>query len=210
MNLYEKIKADLQRGRFPAGQALKQAEVAELYEVSRIPVRDALQRLKNEGWLEPHGKRGVAVPQFDPLEVEDLYLMRMRLEPLLQTLAQKNLTNETLGRARDILDTMEENPNLSAEQIGCLNWQFHATIYLAARRPTLFATVEQLHRQCERYIGYQSRSLHYQSTSQKEHYAILEALQHKREEEAATLLAAHIETAGKKLVAFFHSAQNSS
>ncbi|WP_226648931.1 GntR family transcriptional regulator [Microbulbifer variabilis] len=207
MNLYEKIKADLQRGRFPAGQALKQAEVAEHYEVSRIPVRDALQRLKNEGWLAPHGKRGVAVPQFDPLEVEDLYLMRMRLEPLLQSLAQKKLTSETIGRARDILDSMEGNPSLSAEQIGSLNWQFHACIYLAAERPTLFATVEQLHRQCERYIGYQSRRLHYQSTSQKEHYRILEALQQKREKEAAALLARHIETAGKKLVAFLRTAQ---
>ncbi|USD21996.1 GntR family transcriptional regulator [Microbulbifer variabilis] len=209
MNLYEKIKADLQRGRFPAGQALKQAELAELYEVSRIPIRDALQRLKNEGWLSPHGKRGVAVPEFDPLEVEDLYLMRMRLEPLIQTLAQKKLTGEILGRARDILDTMEGNPNLSAEQIGSLNWQFHATIYLAAERPTLFATVEQLHRQCERYIGYQSCSLDYQNTSQKEHYAILEALQQKKEQEAAALLATHIETAGKQLVSFLHTTPNS-
>ncbi|WP_444899153.1 GntR family transcriptional regulator [Microbulbifer sp. VAAC004] len=209
MNLYEKIKADLQRGHFPAGQALKQAELAEFYEVSRIPIRDALQRLKNEGWLSPHGKRGVAVPEFDPLEVEDLYLMRMRLEPLIQTLAQKKLTGEILGRARDILDTMEGNPNLSAEQIGSLNWQFHATIYLAAERPTLFATVEQLHRQCERYIGYQSRSLDYQNTSQKEHYAILEALQQKREQEAASLLATHIETAGKLLVSFLHTSPNS-
>ncbi|WP_444940103.1 GntR family transcriptional regulator [Microbulbifer sp. ZKSA004] len=204
MGLYEKIKSDLQHGRFAAGQVLKQAELAELYAVSRIPVRDALQRLKNEGWLTGHGKRGVAVPQFDPIEVEDLYLMRMRLEPLLQSLALESLNGEILGRARDILVSMQAKPELSAEQIGKMNWEFHACIYRAAARPTLFSTVEQLHRQCERYIGYQSHGLNYQGTSQDEHFAILKALQEGNGDQAAALLAKHIEAAGKLLVRHLH------
>ncbi|SEA40545.1 GntR family transcriptional regulator [Microbulbifer marinus] len=205
MNLYQRIKKDLQQGRFAPGQVLKQAELAELYDVSRIPVRDALQQLKSEGWLTGHGKRGVAVPRFDPLEVEDLYLMRMRLEPLLQNLAAPQLNAETLGRARDILDRMESDQTLAATEIGALNWEFHACLYRAAARPTLFATVEQLHRQCERYIGYQSRSLDYQDTSQREHYAILDALQRDDSDTAATLLEQHIAAAGQQLVAFLRS-----
>ncbi|MBB3062159.1 FCD domain-containing protein [Microbulbifer rhizosphaerae] len=200
MSLYQQLKADLQSGRFPPGTVLKQTELAEQYGVSRIPVRDAIQRLKNEGWLTDHGKRGVAVPRFDPLEVEDIYLMRMRLEPLLQTLAAPKLNAEILGRARDILDGMEEEKTLPASEIGALNWQFHTCLYRAAGRPTLFATVEQLHRQCERYIGYQSRSLDYQHTSQREHYALLEALQRGDTEEAAEILEQHIAAAGRALV----------
>ncbi|WP_193166067.1 GntR family transcriptional regulator [Microbulbifer hainanensis] len=205
MNLYQRIKRDLQQGRFPPGRVLKQAELAELYDVSRIPVRDALQQLKSEGWLTGHGKRGVAVPRFDVLEVEDLYLMRMRLEPLLQTLAAPHLSAETLGRARDILDRMESDRTLSATEIGALNWEFHACLYRAAARPTLFATVEQLHRQCERYIGYQSRSLNYQDTSQREHYAIVDTLQRGDSETAASLLEQHIGAAGQQLVTFLRS-----
>lgn len=208
MGLYQKIKMDLQRGRFSPGQVLTQVELAKLYEVSRIPVRDALSKLKNEGWLTPYGKRGVAVPQFDPVEVEDLYLMRMRLEPLLQTLALDKLNAEIMGRAKDILDSMESNTQLSAEQIGNLNWQFHACIYAAAERPTLFSTVEQLHRQCERYIGYQSRNLRYQNTSQEEHFAILSALQQGNGELATTLLTQHIEAAGKLLVGYLSQPQS--
>lgn len=200
MSLYQQLKADLQSGRFPPGTVLKQTELAEQYGVSRIPVRDAIQRLKNEGWLTAHGKRGVAVPRFDPLEVEDIYLMRMRLEPLLQTLAAPKLNAEILGRARDILDRMEGEKTLPAAEIGARNWQFHACLYRAADRPTLFATVEQLHRQCERYIGYQSRSLDYQHTSQREHYALLDALQRGDTEEAAEILEQHIAAAGRALV----------
>ncbi|MGL6160516.1 GntR family transcriptional regulator [Microbulbifer sp.] len=200
MSLYRQLKADLQSGRFPPGTVLRQAELAEQYGVSRIPVRDAIQRLKNEGWLTAHGKRGVAVPRFDPLEVEDIYLMRMRLEPLLQTLAGPKLNAEILGRARDILDRMEKEETLSAAEIGALNWQFHTCLYRPADRPTLFATVAQLHRQCERYIGYQSRSLDYQHTSQREHYALLDALQRGDTEEAAEILEQHIAAAGRALV----------
>ncbi|WP_346838756.1 GntR family transcriptional regulator [Microbulbifer sp. SAOS-129_SWC] len=202
MSVYDRIKTDLVAGHLAAGSALTQTELAERYGVSRIPVRDALQRLKSEGWLAPHGKRGVAVPRFDALEVEDLYLMRTRLEPLLLQFAAGRLSGETLGRARDILDRMEREADLPAEAIGELNWQFHACLYQAAKHPTLFAAVEQLNRQYQRYIGYQARSLDYQHTSQREHYAMLEALRRGEGDAAAALLEQHIATAGRTLVAY--------
>ncbi|WOX06930.1 GntR family transcriptional regulator [Microbulbifer pacificus] len=205
MDLYQQLKADLQRGRFAPGTPLKQSEIADYYGVSRIPVRDALARLKVEGWLTGHGKRGVAVPLLDPQEAEDLYLMRMRLEPLLLELAAPSLNGELLGRARDILDSMEatpkQTPALDAAEIGRLNWLFHTELYRAAARPTLFNTVEQLQRQCERYIGYQNRSLDYQATSQREHYQLLALLQRGETEKACTLLERHIAAAGRMLVA---------
>ncbi|WP_105102962.1 GntR family transcriptional regulator [Microbulbifer pacificus] len=205
MDVYRQLKADLQRGHFAPGTPLKQSEIAQHYGVSRIPVRDALARLKSEGWLTGHGKRGVAVPLFDPQEAEDLYLMRMRLEPLLLKLAAPNLNGEQLGRARDILDELEGPSALDAAEIGRLNWLFHTCLYRAAARPTLFNTVEQLQRQCERYIGYQNRHLDYQTTSQREHYQLLELLQQRESEKACALLEHHIAAAGRVLVAHFRS-----
>ncbi|AMX01553.1 GntR family transcriptional regulator [Microbulbifer thermotolerans] len=200
MGLYQRLKSDLQQGRFAPGRILKQSELAEMYGVSRIPVRDALQRLKSEGWLSGHGKRGVAVPLFDPLEVEDLYLMRTRLEPLLLELAAPHLSGEILGRAEDILDRMEIGNQLEAAEIGALNREFHACLYRPAGRRTLFATVEQLHQQCERYIGYQSRGLDYQAQSQSEHYEILSALRQGEIQQATCILGNHISAAGQALV----------
>ncbi|GGO67960.1 GntR family transcriptional regulator [Bowmanella pacifica] len=201
MSLYNKLKTDLQAGRFAPGTILKQKALAEQYQVSRIPVRDAILKLKNEGWLTDHGKCGVAVPEFDALEVEDIYLMRMRLEPLLQELALPRLNSEVLGRAEDILAQMERSP-ISAADIGELNWQFHACLYQAAQRPTLYAVVKHLHRQCQRYIGYQSLSLNYQSRSQAEHHALLDALRARDGKLAERLLREHISEAGQALVKF--------
>ncbi|GAB3028733.1 GntR family transcriptional regulator [Bowmanella dokdonensis] len=206
MTLYQRLKQDLQQGRFNPGEVLKQRELAEQYGVSRIPVRDAVQKLKSEGWLVTHGKCGIAVPGFDPIEVEDIYLMRKHLEPLLQNLALQHLNSEILGRARDILSSMDERSDLTAAEIGQHNWAFHACLYRAARRPTLFAMVEHLHLQCQRYIGYQSLSLNYQDRSQQEHHALLDALQQGQGERAAQLLQAHIVEAGEGLVSFLRQA----
>ncbi|WP_043320206.1 GntR family transcriptional regulator [Microbulbifer sp. HZ11] len=200
MDLYHQLKLDLQRGHFAPGTPLKQAEIAKRYGVSRIPVRDALARLKAEGWLCTHGKRGLAVPALAPQEAEDLYLMRMHLEPLLLERAAPNLNGEIIGRARDILDAMDKNPVLDASALGQHNWQFHTTLYRAAERPALFHTVEQLQRQCERYIGYQNRTLDYQSTSQEEHHRLLDLLQQGDCAPACALLEQHIAAAGRLLV----------
>ncbi|MCQ3828044.1 GntR family transcriptional regulator [Microbulbifer elongatus] len=197
MDLYQQLKLDLQQGLIAPGTPLKQAEIAARYGVSRIPVRDVLARLRAEGWLCDHGKRGVAVPKLDPQEAEDLYLMRMYLEPLLLARAAANLNGELLGRARDILDTMDREPALDAAMLGQRNWQFHTTLYRAAARPALLHTVEQLQRQCERYIGYQNRNLDYQAVSQQEHHRLLDLLYQGDTAAACKLLERHITTAGR-------------
>lgn len=199
MTLYQQLKEDLQLGRFQPGQVLTQKALAERYGVSRIPVRDAIKRLQNEGWLAIHGKCGIKVPAFDAGEVEDIYLMRMHLEPLLLEFALPRLTRQRLGEARDILDRLDKA--FDAVQIGQLNHQFHCCLYQAAERPTLFATVQGLSRQAQRYIGYQARYLQHQDQSQQEHHQLLDYLQRNADEQALALLKSHIAQAGLAMLA---------
>lgn len=200
MKLSDKIKQDIQQGHWPSGLVLKQTELAEFYQVSRIPVRDAIAQLLNQGWLVPHGKAGIAVANFDQTEIEDLYLMRMRLEPLLLDYAAPNLTFAQLGQAEDIL--LQADSCTNASEIGELNWQFHLSLYQAAKRPTLFDTVCQLHQKCGRYIGYQSVSLNYLNHSQQEHRKMLALLRSGDSAKACELLAEHIRQAGQALIRY--------
>jgi len=196
--LYQQLKQDLLLGKFCKGQPIRQTEIAERYQLSRIPVREVLQQLKAEGWLSEHGKCGVIPTPLDATEAEDLYLMRMQLEPLLLELAMPKLDNQRLGQARDLLERIERCTQ-DQQEYGQLNWQFHACLYQAGERPTLFNTLEQLHNQCSRYIGYQSLGMDYAQTSQDEHYALLELLQSKDIAAAKILLVEHIQAAGKTI-----------
>ncbi|MDF2178399.1 GntR family transcriptional regulator [Aliiglaciecola sp. CAU 1673] len=199
MSLYHRLKEDLQQGQFIPGQVLTQKMLAERYAISRIPVRDAVKRLQSEGWLTLHGKCGIKVPEFNAKEVEDIYLMRMHLEPLLLEFALPYLNRQRLGEAKDLLEALDSATD--AAQIGQLNQQFHSCLYQAAGRPALFSTVEALSRQAQRYIGYQSRYLQHQRQSQQEHYQLLTYLENQETEKALALLKSHIAQAGLALVA---------
>ncbi len=93
---------------------------------------------------------------------------------------------------------------LSISQFGELNWQFHACLYQAAKRPTLFSNIANLHQLCSRSIGFHSVELNYVKTSQQEHYQLLEAIRAKQLGKAKAILKQHIAEAGEILVTYLH------
>lgn len=197
--LYEQLKQDIRDNKLPQGVALKQEELAVQYGVSRIPVRDVLQKLKNDGWLTQCGKRGVMISPLSAQQAADLSLMRQYLEPLILGFAMQHLNHSQLGHAADLLAELDK-PHLSVSRYGELNWQFHACLYQPAQRPTLFHTIESLHQLCSRYIGFHAVELHYDNTSQQEHYQLLAALQNKQLSQAQTILKNHIRKASELLI----------
>jgi DNA-binding GntR family transcriptional regulator len=201
--LYQQLKQDIRDNKLPIASPLKQEQLATEYGVSRIPIRDVLQRLKNEGWLTQSGKRGVMVHPLSAIEAEDLYIMRMYLEPLILSHAMPKLNHQILGQATDILEQLDQ-PKLSVAQHGELNWQFHACLYQAAKRPTLLNNIVNLHQLCSRYIGFHSVELNYVKTSQQEHYQLLDAIKSKQLGKAKAILKQHISEAGEILVAYLH------
>lgn len=198
--LYQQIKDDIRKNQLPIGSPLKQVALSERYDVSRIPIRDVLARLRSEGWLTECGKRGVMIPPLSATQAEDLYLMRMYLEPLILNHAVPKISNQVLGKAEDLLEQMALETSNDIMLQGELNWQFHACLYHAAERPTLFNTIASLHQQCARYIGYHSLELAYLETSQGEHYQLLDAVKNKHTSKAKNILKAHISEAGEILV----------
>ncbi|MFT2091578.1 GntR family transcriptional regulator [Paraglaciecola sp. 2405UD69-4] len=203
-SLYLQMKQDIRDSKLPTKCSLKQEQLSKQYGVSRIPIRDVLQRLKNEGWLKQTGKRGVMVNPLNATEAEDLYQMRMYLEPLLLGHAVQRISHQILGQATDILEQLE-HPSLDLESLGDLNWQFHACLYQAAERPTLFNNVKNLHQLCSRYIGFQTSELDYQDNSHQEHYQLLNAIRGKQVEHAKALLKQHISKAGEVLVSYLEA-----
>lgn len=199
LELIEQLKADILNGALPRGCPLRQQELSARYNVSRIPVRDAIAQLKNQGWLVTHGKAGVMVPELNWREAEDLYQMRMALEVQLLEHALPNLTHEVLGRAKDI-NLQLNNPCLTLLERGQLNWDLHATLYEVANRPTLFNVVAILNEQVRRYMGFQYGPLNYRDTSQNEHEKLISLIESDQKDQALRYLKEHIEVAGRMLV----------
>ncbi|RDL46101.1 GntR family transcriptional regulator [Marinomonas piezotolerans] len=204
LELVDRLKADILSGELERGRPLRQQELSRRYNISRIPVRDAIAALRGQGWLVAHGKAGAMVPELDWVEAEDLYQMRSMLECQLLKYAMPNITHEQIGRARDVNNRLGCN-DLDLIERGRLNWQLHAVLYDAAQRPLLFKTVAAINEQVRRYMGFQYVPLDYQHVSQTEHEQLFRYLEQKKPLEAIELLRNHIEEAGILLVKYLKS-----
>src|SRR5580700_8300070 len=102
----EQLRSGIVTGRLAPGQALREVEIARQLGVSRGPVREAFQRLIQEGLLEAHPARGVFVPQLLAEDIADLYLARGAVE----TAAARMLASS----ASDLADLEEALAELQA------------------------------------------------------------------------------------------------
>ncbi len=197
-DLYLQLRDDIRRRRWPAGRALKQQELADYYQTSRIPVREALARLLAEGWLVSAGKASLMVPPLSAGEAQELCLIRSQLEPLALRQALPQLNQAILGAAEDCLnaaDAAAHDPLLQGE----LNWQFHQLLYQPCGMPTLLQLLQQLHLKVAMYLGFQQAELGYADKSAAEHRALLQHLRQGRHAAALELLQQHISEAAIEL-----------
>ena len=104
------LRSGIVSGRLAAGQALREVEVARQLGVSRGPVREAFQRLIQEGLLEAHPARGVFVPQLIEADVADLYLARGAVETAAARLLASSGTERAFADLSAALAELEAAP----------------------------------------------------------------------------------------------------
>ena len=194
------LRADILKGTLQSKQPLRQDEIATHFGVSKIPVREALNQLKAEGLVTLLPKRGAVVAELSAAEVDEIYAMRIALESLALRRAIPQLTVANLAQAEAILQTIEQENN--AMRWGALNWEFHALLYQPANLPRLMEAVRLLHINVARYLVIFLVDLAYQTTSQQEHRAILQACRQGQVENAVHLLEQHLQSAATQLAAF--------
>ena len=94
---YDQIRTAIVEGRYPAGTRLVEQRIAEEFDLSRTPVREALRTLEAEGLvrIEPH--RGATVRSLSVADVMDLYDLRARLEGYAAELAAQRRDDDDLA-----------------------------------------------------------------------------------------------------------------
>lgn len=97
---YERIRAAIVESRYAPGQRLIEQKIAEEFELSRTPVREAIRRLEAEGLVVAERNRGAVVRSISSEEVRDLYELRARLESYAAELAASRISPDELGRLR--------------------------------------------------------------------------------------------------------------
>ncbi len=184
------IRAAIADGVLDEGQPIRQDEVAKLFNVSKIPVREALKRLEAEGLVEFHRNRGAVVTPVSEPEIAQIFETRAILESNAIRLSVPHMTETTFHEAGILCDAFAAETD--AAQWSALNWQFHSRLYLDAQRPFLVSTIRAVNDRLERYLRVQLTLSHGQDRADREHRAILAACRAGDAGAAGDLVYAHI------------------
>ncbi|PEQ12619.1 GntR family transcriptional regulator [Novosphingobium sp. PC22D] len=129
-------------GRLAPGERIKQDELAEELDTSRIPVRDALRMLEARGLVTMRANAGARVTALTNRDLEISYEIRERIEPLLLAESIPNLTDEDFAEMRAILDRNRTVTDL--DEAIALGREFHWVSYRRHDTPLLAQIVERV------------------------------------------------------------------
>lgn len=188
-------------GEIKEGEQLRQDQIASWFQVSRIPVREALRQLEAEGLVTIIPHHGAVVSSLSPEEIRELFELRSVLEVGMLRRAVPSLTESDLDVAQQICATFEASMAKETDvgKWGSLNWQFHSTLYRAANRPLFFSTIHSLHINSDRYIRLHLFLSHHYERNQKDHREILEFCRQRDADAACEVLERHIVSVGDEL-----------
>lgn len=149
----ERLRASIVNGTLAPGSQLSEVELANTFGVSRGPVREALQRLIQEGLVRSEPHRGVFVPVLTDEDVKDIYLARDALE---SSAVRHIIATEKATEAADQLDRFVQLMSESAaaddwESVGQHDLEFHTALVASSgseRLQRMFSTVISETRLC--------------------------------------------------------------
>ena len=195
----EGLRDAIRRGDYAPGTRLLQAEVAERFGASRVPVREALRILENEGLVRLVANTGAWVSSLTLAECEEIYRMRERLEPLLLSYAAPLLDSRALDELDELAREMSRTDDVDV--FLALDRCFHLGSYRAARTLQLGDLVAKLWDSTQPYrraytlsIGKDARRI-----AHEEHHLLIAALRDGDVEEAERVLAGHIRRTRRRL-----------
>ena len=192
--VYATLKAELHDFLWVAGDRFSETEIGLRLGVSRTPVREALFRLRNEGFLEVESKTGWFVRPVDFAKLDQLYDLR--------TVLESASVARLVSRPDDApeLETLKAAWLVPADErladpraVGELDEGFHATLVAAAGNPEIARVHQEVTDRIRivRRLDF-TRTDRIEATYQ-EHAKILRAVMQRKGDQAQLLLKSHIE-----------------
>nr|WP_314563937.1 GntR family transcriptional regulator [uncultured Pseudomonas sp.] len=186
----ETLRNAILDGRLPCGTAMRQQELASLFGVSRMPVREALRQLEAQSLLHVVTHKGAVVAPLIEDNSAETYELRMLLESEALRSSIPLLTETDIAEADAIIVALEQEKDYT--EIGRLNRLFHMALYGKAPNQRLLKLVEHGLNEEERFLRYNLEAMGLGQTSQDDHRELLSLVAQKKTEESILTLRNHL------------------
>ena len=203
--VHSALKSALLAGRFFPGQRIILREIADELGTSLTPVRDAVNHLIAENFLERGGVGqggGATVPLLDADQFNQLMIVRASLEPVAASIAANLATTEQIDAIQTSLDEMKRSvmENRHGDYLDA-HYRFHFSIYAVCRMPIVQQLIDSAWLRCGPTLTL-ALPQHIPSLKRYDfHVTALDALRHRQGERAAAAIRADIESARNDIFA---------
>jgi DNA-binding GntR family transcriptional regulator len=183
------------------GQAINQDELAREFGVSRIPLREALRTLVGEGLIIMRPGLGAVVTELQGSEVQELYGLRLQLEPPLAPAIVDHVRRRDVDDLATLVDTMNDLEQDQPEEWSGLNYRFHRRLYELSDQKHAVRLVVQVLNLVEPYARVHAHVLGSRPRMQQERADVVAALREGDVERLERVVRDSIDTARAELVA---------
>lgn len=179
--LADRLAADIGQavvdGVFAPGSRLDEMTLAERFEVSRTPVREALRQLAASGLIEMRPRRGAVVREITSRQLGDLFVAMAEIEATCARLSALGMNPIERKRLAALHLAMGKLARKGAVQAYAdANREFHLAIYAGAHNNTLFDIALSMRRRLDPFRRAQFRAANRLKQSHAEHDAVVQAI----------------------------------
>ncbi len=189
-------------GEMVEGETIRQEALAEEYDVSRMPIREALKRLDAEGLVQLTNNRGACVTTHSLSEIGEIFDLRILLEVDLFKRAIPQMTEADFVICEEFLNKMEKSyETYDVGRWGSLNYEYHRALYSAAERGITNEFLQRVNLQSDRYVRMHLSVMEQREPAKAEHRQLLALARSRNAEAACALLTNHIQRTKEQLLA---------
>lgn len=198
--VFNVIREAILEGKYKPGEVIRESAIATELNVSRTPVREAIRQLELEGLVHSIPNKETVVSGITNEDVQDIFMIRSRLEGLAARLAAERITEEELEQMEEVLAlTAFYASRHDVDQLNELDHKFHDMIYDATKSKTLKHVLSDFH-----YYIQKARKASIATPGRakgllEEHRAIYLALKENAPEKAEELINKHLQNAGNNM-----------
>ncbi len=176
------IRAAIVSGKLELGQHLAENSLADQMAVSRIPIREALRQLEQEGLVIRVPNKGCWVIDFQDEDVDEVFSLRATLECMAIEWAIPNLSPEDISELRNLIEQQHQTIMIEDyNHLAYLDMKFHEYICIKANHRRLLQSWYAQHAQCQILLNRRFRILpsYTPKTVVNDHALILQAIEQK-------------------------------
>ena len=203
------VRERILSGELSEGDTIRQEALADEYDVSRMPIREALKRLDAEGLVQLTNNKGATVIKHSLREIGEIFDLRLLIEVDMFRRAIPNMTEADFAHCHKLVNEMDASYEANdVAKWGSLNFEYHSSLYAAADRKITNEFLQKISLQSDRYVRMHLTMVDHLEPVKDEHHQLLVLAQNQQVKEACKLLSDHILRAKNELLALIAENRN--